>query len=199
MLGLGNSIISGAALQQAFTPSSIDNLVLWYKVNTGITADADASGSAVSHSTDAGNMADGDQIARWNDQSGNGNHAVQATADDKPHWETDAADLGGLKFDNTADMTFSTVTIGANTNFSIVMRLKPITFSTDVLISDGASDFLRFNNSNANFRSKIGGAGNNDFNDTSNTISTSVYSTIIFVRSDNADGILNLNHLTLLK
>ena len=185
MLGLGSTVTT---FEKPFSPDDINNLVRWFKCNTGIQANADASGTTVDHTTDASNMADGDQISRWVDQTG-GADARQATADDKPHWEVD--ELGAVKFDNTADMTFTTVTLAENTDFTIIFRLKPITFSTDVLISDGTNDFLRFG-SNANIRAKIGGAGNNNFNDGSNTISTSVYSTIIFVRSSGSDGVLNI-------
>jgi hypothetical protein len=157
----------------------------WYSANVGISG---ASGG----SSNAGTMADGENITTWVDQSGNGVNAVQATAAHQPHWETDAADFGALKFDNVADMTFEAIEIDANEDFSVIIRIKPIAFGTDVIIGNDSSNFLRFNGSNADFRTKIGGAGNNNFNDSSNTVSTSVYSTLIFSRTNAETGTLNL-------
>ena len=157
----------------------------WYSANVGISGASEGS-------SDAGTMADGENITTWRDQSGNGANAVQATAADQPHWETDAADFGALKFDNVADMTFEAIEIDANEDFSVIIRIKPIAFGTDVIIGNDSSNFLRFNGSNANFRTKIGGAGNNNFNDSSNTVSTSVYSTLIFSRTNAETGTLNL-------
>ena len=55
MLGLGNSITGGAALEDTFLPSQVSDLSLWLDNGVGITA------------------------ARWDDSSGNNNHIVQST------------------------------------------------------------------------------------------------------------------------
>ena len=63
MLGLGNSITGGSALDE-FTPASINNLALWLKQGTGITSDGGTP----------------DKVSKWNDSSGNDNHATQSTS-----------------------------------------------------------------------------------------------------------------------
>ena len=55
MLGLGNSITSGAALDE-FSIDQISGLQLWLKNGEGVTA------------------------AQWDDSSGNNNHVTQSTS-----------------------------------------------------------------------------------------------------------------------
>ena len=43
-------------------------------------------------------------ISEWVDHSAVRSDAVQATAADQPHWETDAADFGAVKFDNLQNL-----------------------------------------------------------------------------------------------
>lgn len=73
MLGLGNSITGGAAVSEVL-PSDISNLGIWLKNDTNIVA------------------------GQWNDSSGNGRHAVQATADQQA-----SVSDGGLDFGDSAD------------------------------------------------------------------------------------------------
>lgn len=181
MLGLGNSI---TVFGKPFSPNDISNLVRWYKANGGIIG---GSGGA----SNDGDMADGENITTWVDQTGTSN-AVQATAADQPHWETD--ELGALKFDNVADMTFTAVEIDAEEAFSLVIRIKPIAFgSDDVIIGHDASNYFRYS-SNANFRIRLAATSPNNynFNDGSNTVPTGVYSTFIVVRDAGGTGALKL-------
>ena len=58
MLGLGNSLVTGGAIEVVL-PSDISNLGIWFKNDTGIT---ESSGS----------------VSQWADSSGNDRHAVQS-------------------------------------------------------------------------------------------------------------------------
>jgi hypothetical protein len=73
MLGLGNSIISGGAPEE-FLPTQISNLKLWLQNDVGVTA------------------------ARWDDSSGNSNHATQSTSGNQA-----TVSEGGLEFDASDD------------------------------------------------------------------------------------------------
>ena len=156
MLGLGNSITGGAALgESALTPSDISGLDVWFKVNTGIVANS-------GNSTAAGNMADGEDINSWADQSGNDRHASQTTASQKPHWETDAADFGGLVWpDDTADTHLDMATnvggnsdnIAANEDFTIMIRVKLTAFNTvNALIGSAGQQVIKWNSNKKNRR-----------------------------------------------
>lgn len=59
-------------------PSDIADLALWLKGDTGLYTDAGTT-PAVNH---------GDLIQQWSDQSGNGNHATQATSGNRPTLST---------------------------------------------------------------------------------------------------------------
>ena len=190
MLGLGNSLSTGGSID-TFAPSNIDNLVLWLKVNTNITSDEDGSG-AVSHSSNAGDMADEDKINAWNAFGSTSINAVQTTSADKPLWETDETDFGGaysnsLKhFDLSSDIVFD-----ANTDFTIVTRIKPSDLGTAIAImGDTTSEFIRLNSSTV-IRMKINNT-NRDFTLASNAIATDKYITILIVRSDGATGNINI-------
>ena len=100
MLGLGNSLSGGAALEGVFTPESISNIALWLKWNTNITSDLNSGGSSIDHSTAAGNMANGDQINAWNAAGDTSINAVQTTNSDKPRWSTESGEVGGAKSPN---------------------------------------------------------------------------------------------------
>ena len=132
MLGLGNSMATGGAPSE-FTPESISNLQLWLKFNQNITSDQDSSESSHTHSAAAGNMADEDRINAWNAFGSTSINATQTTLNDKPLWETDVADVGGLKFANAAKIMdlSSNVDLDANTDFTIAVRFK----CTDLALS----------------------------------------------------------------
>jgi hypothetical protein len=63
----------------AFKPTDIGGLQLWLDATTGLF-DATTGGSEVT--------TDGSAVARWEDQSGNGNHVTQATAGNQPEVKT---------------------------------------------------------------------------------------------------------------
>lgn len=61
----------------AFDPSTISGMQLWLKADANVYKDA---GSTLA--------VDGDLVQQWNDQSGNGNHASQATGANRPIFKT---------------------------------------------------------------------------------------------------------------
>lgn len=78
------------------SPKSISGLTLWLDAsNSGSLYDATSGGSVVAP--------DG-AVARWEDQSGNANHAVQSTANNRPLLKTAVKNAKSvLRFDGTND------------------------------------------------------------------------------------------------
>lgn len=170
-LGIGLGTNKGYVPSE-FAPSSISNLQLWYKYNTGITH---------------GGTPDF-KISQWDDQTSNANHAVQSTDVDKPKY-----DNGAVSFESNGkymNLT-SNIVIPANGDFTICFRVLFDGFSSDALIGNSSNDMFRAD-SNLKFRTKIGGAGAVFFEETSDTLATATYYTIILVRSGGATGTLNM-------
>ena len=194
MLGLGNSIISGVVSSE-WTPESLSNLTLWLKFNQNITADQDnsSSSSSIDHSTAAGNMGDEDRINAWNAFGNTSINAVQDVYADKPLWETDAADAGGIKLHNGIkfmDLSAS-IDLDANTDFTIAIRFKCTNFSGAGLLGmAGTTDFVRFQ-SNTTVRLLINNTQRN-FALASGNMATDEYYTLLIVRSDGSTGNLNV-------
>ena len=67
------------AAASTFVPTDISGLQLWLDATVGLY-DATTGGSEVT--------TDGSAVARWEDQSGNGNHVTQATAGNRPELKT---------------------------------------------------------------------------------------------------------------
>jgi hypothetical protein len=72
-------VINPYQFAAAFSPSNISGLKLWLDAGVGLF-DATTGGSAVT--------TDGTSVARWEDQSGNGNHVTQATSGQRPELKT---------------------------------------------------------------------------------------------------------------
>jgi hypothetical protein len=85
------------------TPASLSNLVFWCKYNTGHYQDSSLTTPATGT----------DPVGGWQDQSGNGNHLVQATGVWRP-----LLDSGAVHFDGTEDY------LATSASFT----LKPFTF-----------------------------------------------------------------------
>ena len=192
MLGLGNSLSGGAALEGVFTPESISNIALWLKWNTNITSDFNSGGSSIDHSTAAGNMANGDQINAWNAAGDTSINAVQTTNSDKPRWSTESGEVGGAKSPNGNkhfDLSAS-VTLDANTDFTIVMRFRANDFaSARCFMGDTSSEFFRLNDADT-IRIKTDGT-TSDF-DSGTAMQADKNTTVIIVRSDGSTGNINL-------
>jgi len=119
MLGLGNSITGGAALDD-FTPANIANLALWLKNGTGVTA------------------------AQWDDSSGNDNHATQGTSGNQA-----AVSGGGLDFEeDNADHydLASKISMSANHNFIVGFVVTPENPASNrnCVLSDDGNEFVDF-------------------------------------------------------
>ena len=155
MLGLVNNLsTSSASLSSAIVPSDITGLDAWFQFNKDIVgADGGASND--------GDMANGEDINSWADQSGNDRHASQSTASKKPHWDTTTADLGGLRWpDDEADTSLnmaSNVSIGANVDFTVMIRVKLTDFTTDMALIGSAAKHLIKWTDNARVGVFIGG------------------------------------------
>ena len=89
MLGLGNTLSGGAALDE-FGPLSISDIMGWYDATDTTTVFSDA-GSTLLTSNGA--------IQQWNDKSGNSYHLKQSTSAQRPAWNTD----GYIDFDGAGD------------------------------------------------------------------------------------------------
>ena len=191
MLGLGNSLITGGVVSGiAIAPDSITGLDLWLKFNTDIVG---AAGGA----SNDGDMANGEDINSWADQSGNDRHASQTTASKKPHWDTTTADLGGLRWpDDEADTSLnmaSNVSIGANVDFTVMIRVKLTDFTTDMALIGSAAKHLIKWTDNARVGVFIG--GNNPiaaFEETGgDVIATNQYYIHTLTRSNGSTGNLD--------
>ena len=194
MLGLGSSLTTGGGAVSSLIPTDISNLDLWLQVNTGIVAES-------GNTSADGNMADGEDINTWADQSGNGRHAVETDGADteKPHWETDAADFGGLKWPDDVADTHMNLTSGkdvkilANTDFTIMMRVKLVSFSTaNALLGVGAQDIVKWT-TNKRVAVIIGGSGATEFEEDSDTIATDTYYIHTLTRTDGSTGNLTFH------
>ena len=147
MLGLGNSIISGAALEEAFSLDQISDLEVWYKFDTNITLN-------------------GSDVSAWGDSSGNGNNLTQSTASDQPAYNS-----GEIHFDESYDnMVMDTMlTLTASDGFTILAVISTdddntnnqTLFSGADSIGDSADNgrnFFRYDNTLWRFRPEAGGS-----------------------------------------
>ena len=180
-----------------FNPNDVDSLQLWLKFNQLITADEDTDGEPLDpeHSTALNTMVTDDRINLWKDQTSNANNAAQTTSADKPRWNTFAGASDeplSVFFDGTQFMDLdSSVSISANQDFTIVTQVLFENLTAKAIYGSDSSNFFRINDATG-FRNKIGGAGNNNFTEASDTISVDKWYTVIFTRENGATGDLRL-------
>ena len=188
MLGLGNSLAGGAALDE-WTPLTPSGLHIWLKSGTGMSSNQDASGTGHTRSTSAGNMADTDRINSWADQSGNSNNATQSTGADMPKWDSATADIGAAHWDsNVKWLDFSAVTFSANEDFTVIVRFKRFDVGRALLGHD-TSNFLKIHSA-SDIRLFDGGSANS-WAEASLTLTDSDYYTLVLTRSDGTTGNLH--------
>lgn len=98
--------------------TQVPGIQLWLKADAGVYKDA---GSTLA--------ANGETCQQWNDQSGNGNNATQATSGSRPTYATGSLNsLPVLQLDGSNDfMQVSSLTVGA---LMIVAKYGAATFST---------------------------------------------------------------------
>jgi hypothetical protein len=189
-MAMGNGLSSAhnyyVHVDPPFTPSSISNLALWLKYNTGYTSVDDET-------TAAGDIDDNDRIKQWDDQSGNNNHATQSTNADMPRFESDD---NSMKFANRSkymNLT-STITIGDSEDFTAIIRLSVEDFDNYMgLLGHGGNDFLRLLVGGTGFRAKLGDTVQNNWIEASDTISVDTYYIITFTRSNGGTGDLTVH------
>ena len=180
-----------------FNPNDIDSLEMWLKFNQIITADEDDAGDALSpeHSTAANTMVAEDRINLWKDQTSNAHNAAQTTSNDKPRWSTFTGALSeplSVAFNGNQFMDLSsTVSISADQDFTIVTQVLFEDLTQKAIYGSDSSNFFRINDATG-FRCKIGGAGNNNFIEASDTIAVDKWFTVIFSRENGATGDLRL-------
>jgi len=110
-----------------FSPADISGLQLWLDATTGLY-DATSGGSEVT--------ADGASVARWEDQSGNGYHVTQGTANDQPVLKTSQQNsLNIVRFDGVNDFLFG------STNFPITGSSNRTVFTVFKRV-DGAARYI---------------------------------------------------------
>ena len=191
MLGLGNSLIGGAALEGPFTPESISNIAIWLKSSTNVEADSNSNGSTTYdpvHTVALGNISDNDRVSAWKAAGSTSINAAQTSGADKPRWDATEEEI---KFPNNAkhmDLS-ATTSISANTDFTIVIRFKTITTpSSHGLLGHSSNEFLSVEDADT-IRFKSDGT-TSDFD--GGTMATDKYQTLIVVRSDGATGNVNM-------
>jgi hypothetical protein len=196
MLGLGNSIVSGGYVP--FSPDDISNILLWFQSNSNLTSNlltAKFNSANVEYDpvrTD-GNLTDGDRIQRWGGQGGTAFDFFINVSTDMPRFEADAGE--GLSFpagkymDLVEAGTTTDDTIDFTGAFTVFIRCKPTNLDTSRALlgqSASAQEFIRIGASgaagmNKSVRLKIDN-NNVDFTESTNTISTSEYISILIER-----------------
>jgi hypothetical protein len=191
-LGLGNILSGGSPPEVEFTPESISDIALWLKWNTNIYADLNSAGGGITHGSNAGDMANGDQIYAWNAAGDTSINAVQTTNSDKPRWSTESGETGGAKSpsNNKHFDLSSNITLDANTDFTIVMRFRVNDLaSARAFLGHTTAEFIRLTDADT-IRIKTDGT-TSDF-DSGTSIEADKNTTVIITRSDGATGNINI-------
>jgi hypothetical protein len=130
------SEVSINANSAAVDPDDISGLYLWLKADAGVFSDA---GTTPAVNTDT--------VQQWNDQSGNNNHATQATAGKRPQYLTGIHNsLPVIRF--SSDCLTVSVTL---TTFTVIIAFRN-TAANAVILEQGATvasndGFLLFSDS----------------------------------------------------
>lgn len=114
-IGIGGAQIIKVGAS-AFSPANISGLLLWLKGDKGLL---DAS--------DAPITADSTAIKTWQDQSGNNNHATQATAGSRPICRLGANGQNGLplvQLNGTSQFLSLASNVTPQTNFTYFLVMK---------------------------------------------------------------------------
>ena len=190
MLGLGSSLTSGTVLSYGISsPLDFSGCGLWLRHNVGVSADLDTDGEVVDHSTAAGDMADGDKIDGWLDQSGQGNFVTQDTEADAPVWNNslNAVNYASGKYMNLR----ANISEGSNSDFTFVLRGTISGIGTSMtFFGNSTTDFWRINAGGKVIRTKIGGSTAVSFTE-GTALETDILYTFILTRSG-GDGTLDI-------
>lgn len=99
------------ARRNTFTPTSISGLALWLDASDASSVTLDGSNN----------------VSQWNDKSGNGKHATQATTTKRPSYQTAVQNgLNACRYDGTDDcLQVASLTLSGQ--FTIVLACKTTT------------------------------------------------------------------------
>ena len=137
MLGLGNSITSGA-VSSDWTVTNLSDLAHWFKYNEGLT------------------LSSGDDLETWEDTYGD---ETLTTSSGKV-----LRNDGDLNFDtNNGRMDLSETWNPGTFSVYIVMKITVATVSNEEIMQSDSSNFMRLNNS-TQARIRIGDTTNNNMN-----------------------------------
>lgn len=132
----------------ALTPTDVAGLAVWLKADAGVFNDAGSTPAA-----------DTDTVQQWNDQSGNGNHATQATSGKRPTYRTGIKNsLPVIRFAGAHCLQIAAL---AQTTFTLLFAFRN-TAANAVLIEQSATvgsndGFLVFSASGGASQVKKGG------------------------------------------
>ena len=148
MLGLGNSITWGVALEEdaAWDPSNLGStLIAWYKNNTDLTNLSGTDGTSANR-------------LQWSDQSGNNNHIIQDDTADKPAIVSGALDF---ELDDTDHMEFtSALDFGGSNPFTIFFVLNRESYiGQHGLLGSSTTEFIGFSSEDDKVKVRSSGSG----------------------------------------
>lgn len=137
-----------------FLPTAIAGLSFWFDSSDASTLFQDAAGTIPAD--------DGDSVGRWDDKSGQGNHATQSTAGDKP-----TATANGLALDGSSDhLDLPNIDVSGWAGIEIFIAFTRTSLSgqegligDSVLFSDAVLVYLRNTTPGYGFSQGVG-AGN---------------------------------------
>lgn len=134
-LAMRMKLLMGGRGARAFVPTDIAGLQLWLKADAGTFQDAAKTTPA---------SADTDPVGVWDDQSGNGKDATQATAGSKPLLKTNILNAKPVvRFDNVDDVLLHTaINLGtANTVFVVFIPRGTV---NDVILGGTSGNYAPF-------------------------------------------------------
>lgn len=136
--------------QTRFTPTSIANLALWLDASDASTITLDGSNN----------------VSQWNDKSGNGKHATQATTTKRPSYQTAVQNgLNACRYDGTDDcLQVASLTLSGQ--LTIVLACKTTT----------AKPFFVEHSADTNLNQGFYVNGNSPFTIGSNRTATGLFS-----------------------
>lgn len=137
--------------QPVFSPSDLSSLVAWYRADT-LTG-----------------LNDGDPVATWTDDSGNGYDLTQSTPSQRPLWRTNIQNsLAVVRFDGTDDLLSNAAFVDFGDTYSLAIAAAfggPTAGRCLLTVSVGAGDntgFLLFNDGTNNTWRGVDAAGTQD-------------------------------------
>ena len=154
-------------------PLEIDGLVLWLKYNTGYTSE----NNETSHKHDLDND---DAIKQWDDRSGDGNYVSQSSAADMPKYQISDGSLNWLTDSRWYDLN-RTIEIEQERSFTLIMRVSFASTDGEAMFGHDSNNMFSIKGEDA-FQLKLGGEISN-FTEESDIIDTSIFYTIMLIRS----------------